>query len=135
MLTPGYCFTDDLLTISLDTNLINEMIEAKTSNRNILSHKYFLGSNIPKQTNSVAFLNMDQGILAAKNVALQVVALAGMSPDGGEKIHGIINDHVIPMLDCLGAIKSMASFGIDAGDHSQMIMDIRVEYIVSADAP
>jgi Protein of unknown function (DUF3352) len=125
---PGYSFIDKSLAIALDTDLIKEMLQARTTNANILGSKYFVSAGIPVKATSIGYINMEQGLLAAKDVALQVVSLAEMS-GAGEDAHNAVNNYAIPILDALGAIKSIVSYGIYAGDHIEGIVDIRIQDI------
>jgi len=125
---PGYSFVDKSLAIALDTDLIKEMIQAKNSNSNILGNKYFVSAGIPAKATSIGFINVEQGLLAAKDVALQIVSLAEMS-GASEEAHNAVNDYVIPILDALGAVKAVTSYSLYAGDHVEGVVDIRVQDI------
>ena len=126
VLSPGYSFADDFLMIAMDTKLINSMIDAKTGNTNILTNKHYLAAAIPARTNSTAFINVEQGVLAAKDVALWAVNMAE-AQGAGEQAHSIVNEHVIPILDILGAIRSVSMYQINAGDRMEAIIQIKVK--------
>lgn len=125
---PGYSFIDKSLAMALDTDTIKEMLQANTTNTNILGSKYFVAAAVPVKATSIGYINMEQGLLAAKDVALQVVSLAEMS-GAGEDAHNAVNNYAIPILDALGAIKSIVSYGIYAGDHIEGVIDIKIQDI------
>jgi len=126
VLKPGYAIANDFLFVALDTSLIKSMIEAKADNKSILTNKNFIAANIPALTNSAGFINVEQGLLTAKDIALWAASMAE-AQGAGDEAQQTITNYVMPIIDVLGAVKSISMYSVNAGDHTEGVINISVE--------
>jgi hypothetical protein len=127
MLTPSYGVVDDFLIVASSTDLIKQMIDtSKGQGKDLASNPGFKAVNFPAKTNSIGFCNWGKGMEVAKAVAAWVVESSKEQPNA-DAIKAAVENHVLPIANCLSALDSLSVYQINEGNISAATYIIRVK--------
>jgi len=150
-IAPGYTYIDDYLVIGATAKTLQEMIDIKKGKgKSILQDSTYakLASVVPKENNQSTFINMERLMDVATGISGWIANLQQMSiPQGpapenaddlaqynqqkaqAEATIATINNSVIPLLNTLKSIKTIATASVNKQDHIEQTMVIRIEDI------
>jgi hypothetical protein len=125
-LTPTIGITENFLFISSGEAYATSTLDAAKGGTSLLNLPLYRSLGIPEKTNSVAFVNMEELMKAGRQVVDWVVTMAEMH-GAGDETKQQVDDYVLPLLDCLSAVKAIAAYNVVTPEASTSVFIVRTE--------
>ncbi len=125
-LTPTIGITENFLFISSGEAYAKATLNAAKGGMNLANSPLYRSLGIPEKTNGVMFVNMSELMKLARKVTDWVVSMAEMQ-GAGEETKGRVDAYVLPLLDCLSALKAFAVYSVTTPEGATAVYIFRVE--------
>jgi len=127
-ITPTIGLTENFLFISSGETYAKTTLNAAKGGVNLFNSALYRSLGIPEKTNSLAIVNMDELMKTAREVVEWGLSMAEME-GAGDQAKEWVDAYLLPLLDCLGAFKTMAVYGAVTPEGLSAVYIFRVEDI------
>ncbi|MBN1916768.1 MAG: DUF3352 domain-containing protein [Verrucomicrobia bacterium] len=110
-LTPAVGVTESFLFVSSGEPYAKATLDAAKSGSSLFNSPLYRSLDIPEKTNNIFLINVEKLLGAGRQIAQWVVTMAEMQGQG-EMAKEQVDGTVLPLLDCLGALKAIAAYSV-----------------------
>ncbi len=130
--SPGYGIVDDFFVVGMSTDVLKQLIDtSKGRVKGLASNAAYKSLNLPPETGATFFFNWRRLMDVAKAVAAWVVeftkAQPTVAPETAASVKAVVDNHVVPLLNCLSALECIGGYQVNDGEMSAATYYIRVK--------
>jgi hypothetical protein len=125
-ITPTIGLSENFLFVSTGEAYAKATLDAAKAGVDLSGSPLYRSLGIPEKTNSVAVVNVEELVKAARAVVGWLVTMAH-AQGAGEQVKEQIDSTVLPLLDCLGAVKAVAVYSLVTPEGPSAVYIFRVE--------